>query len=589
MASHSTPLHEQPSPTEDSASAKDPEGSRQAQFEGWLKHLADTKEPQEGLVAGRVLLLDTDALQERMGDRWPRFADRVHHVIKMELKEHLGPRDLFTRNRNGSYVIVFNDCSEVEARLKAAMISEQILETLLGEDEAKDLETLGIQRLVAKSDGSVAAEALESTDTLVAMLDEAEQTTSSSSIYTAADAAAGNRALTPEEVSYLLGEIEHEFDRLELKGENPEGSAATVGRYGKLLDQLHQIEDSMLIKAPAFGPGHEPPADGQTDLPSETVNPVLARVELAIQHAERQIERLQVSDAADPDPSAGDETPKVEFVCRPMWHAQSNRIGVYLTEAVVVGGDGKPLNINGMDSNQEASVLAVVDRLALRKVRRDLAEVAAKGISSITMVPIHLSTLLKHRSREDYLKLCSHLPDNARNAICWEIVDAHARAWTPQMKAAIGPLKPFGRAVFLRIADPQANMTTVRRNLHCLRAAEIQAIGLDVSKLRGTEAEVFRLLEEIAELAETNGMTCYGRGFRSLSMTISAVCMGYQLITGQAIADPVPHPECLHTTAMEDIYGRDLFAAATGHNPNAFALSAAATKHDCGPHYSAAS
>ncbi|WP_299615992.1 hypothetical protein [Pelagibius sp.] len=589
MASPSKPLYEQPSPAEETAAAKAPDESSRTQFEGWLKHLADTKEPQEGVVAGRVLLLDTDALQERMGDRWPRFADRVHHVIRMELKAHLGPSDLFTRNQNGSYVIVFNNCSEVEARLKAAMISEQILETLLGEDEAKDLETLGIQRLVAKADGSVAAEALESTDTLVAMLDEAEERTGGSSTFTAAEAAAGSRALTPEEVSYLLGEIEHEFDQLELNGDNPEGLAATVGRYGKLLDQLHEIEDSMLIKAPAFGVGLEPVADDQANRSSGPVNPVLARVGLAIQHAERQIDRFRVSDATVSDPSTGGAAPKVEFVCRPMWHAQSNKIGVYLTEAVVVSGDGTPLNINGMDSNQEASVLAVVDRLALRKVRRDLAEVAAKGISSITMVPIHLSTLLRHRSREDYLKLCSHLPDNARNALCWEIVDADARTWTPQMKAAIGPLKPFGRAVFLRIADPQANMPVVRRNLHCLRAAEVQAIGVDVSTLRGTEAEVFRLLEEIAELAETNGMTCYGRGFRSLSMTISAVCMGYQLIAGQAIADPVPHPECLHTTAMEDIYGRDLFAATTGHNLNAFALSAAGPKRGREPRYSAAS
>ena len=132
-------------------------------------------------------------------------------------------------------------------------------------------------------------------------------------------------------------------------------------------------------------------------------------------------------------------------------------------------------------------------------------------------------------------------------------------------------------------------MTTVRRNLRYLRAAEVQAIGLDVSTLGGTEVEMFRLLDEIAELAETNGMTCYGRGFRSLSMTISAVCMGYQLIAGQAVADPVSHPECLHTIAMEDIYGRDLFAATSGHNLNAFAMSAAATKRGCGLHYSAAS
>ena len=39
--------------------------------------------------------------------------------------------------------------------------------------------------------------------------------------------------------------------------------------------------------------------------------------------------------------------------------------------------------------------------------------------------------------------------------------------------------------------------------------------------------------------------------------------MGYQLIAGPSIAEPVKRPECLQKTAMEDIYGRGLFAAAT--------------------------
>jgi hypothetical protein len=60
-------------------------------------------------------------------------------------------------------------------------------------------------------------------------------------------------------------------------------------------------------------------------------------------------------------------------------------------------------------------------------------------------------------------------------------------------------------------------------------------------------------------LAEKSGLKCYGHGFHSLSMTICAVCMGYQHVTGLAIAAPTETPEGIRATQLENIYGRVLF------------------------------
>ncbi|WP_299615996.1 hypothetical protein [Pelagibius sp.] len=550
-----TPPNE-PAASGDPGEAKPSEAS---QFDSWLMHIAAVRDSEESLAAGQIHLLNTEALQKRMGEDWPSFADRLHEIVKLELKDRLGPSDIFSRNELGSYVIVFNDCSEVEARLKAARISEQILERLLEENKADDLESLAIQRLVVQADGSVAAKALESAEALAAMLGEAEQINAPET-YTTADAVAGRRALAKDEAAHLVGEVEHEFDRLELKAAG-DAAANTTEQFCKLLGQLQTIEESMMVKAPAFGPG-------QTEAPSraptqpEATKPVLARVQQAKQHAEEKIDRMKAPAAKAAQEPTVKTALDVEFGYRPMWHAQSNKIGVYMSEANLVDEAGQPLNTGWADRNQEAGILAVANRLALRKVRQDLAEAEAKGISNITMVPVHFSTLQRHRSREEYLKLCSYLPEDSRSGLCWEILGSHAQAWAQQMAAAIKPLKPFGRAVFLRISNLQTTIAEVRRNVHFLRPAGVNAIGVDVSTLRGTEAELLRLLEGIAELAEKNGLTSYGRGFESLSMTISAACMGYQLIAGPSIAEPVKRPECLQKTAMEDIYGRGLFAAA---------------------------
>jgi len=56
-----------------------------------------------------------------------------------------------------------------------------------------------------------------------------------------------------------------------------------------------------------------------------------------------------------------------------------------------------------------------------------------------------------------------------------------------------------------------------------------------------------------------NGLKCYGHDFHSLSMTICALCMGYQDFLGPAIAGATPRPEGIRASEMGNIYGRGLF------------------------------
>lgn len=220
------------------------------------------------------------------------------------------------------------------------------------------------------------------------------------------------------------------------------------------------------------------------------------------------------------------------------------------------------LKLANVDKDQEADVLAIVDRLALRRVRDDMDKTAAQGIPNIMMVPVHFSTLHRLGSRLSFVKLCSHLSGQQRKALSWEIVGSHIESWSLQLRSIIKPILPFGRAIFLRIANLQADFPGVRRNLPYLQAAGVNAVGVDVSTLRGPEAERLQLLEKVAELAERSGLRCYGHGFHSLSMTICAVCMGYQHVSGPAIAGPTQRPDGIRATEMENIYGRVLFKEA---------------------------
>ncbi len=199
-----------PHPVAHSAAQPGDEHQDRQEFEQRLRDFASQRDSSDGLVAGKVHLINIDKIRERMGKRWPRLADRIHGQIKTQLKTRLTRHDFFTQVNADTYVIVFGDCSEVEARLKVALLSEQILEKLFGEAEARDLEVLGVETLVTKADGSVASEALDSTAYLVDLLDQAEVTELDPSTHKFR-AAAGERALTPEVVSEFVGDLDSQL------------------------------------------------------------------------------------------------------------------------------------------------------------------------------------------------------------------------------------------------------------------------------------------------------------------------------------------------------------------------------------------
>lgn len=84
---------------------------------------------------GQMIAIGLDEIEERVGAaRWAKMRELVSSFVESAIKAHAGPRDVFLRVEDGSYVIVFQGVSNDSALLIASKIAMQVNKTLFGQD-----------------------------------------------------------------------------------------------------------------------------------------------------------------------------------------------------------------------------------------------------------------------------------------------------------------------------------------------------------------------------------------------------------------------------------------------------------------------
>ena len=161
-------------------------------------------------------------------------------------------------------------------------------------------------------------------------------------------------------------------------------------------------------------------------------------------------------------------------------------------------------------------------------------------------------------TQDRLVDLCRHIRPSLRTHLIWEIVGADVGSWSLQLSELAQVIMPFGKAVFLRLENSQANLSRIAQEMRWIASAGIRSVGVDAAELSGSETEKLHLLDSLIDLADRYGLKCYGLGLDSVSLTMCAVCMGYQHVSGSAVGGPVSEPGGIRPTAMDSIYGRIL-------------------------------
>jgi hypothetical protein len=168
------PDDDQPPPEEDKpptagGTLRGPPPDQLAALEASLTKLALSGMSQ---VAGKVQLLRFDGLRERLGEKWAELGTRIDAIIQRSIRRFLAEKDIFSPFGDYGYLIVFAGFTRDEAAMKCALIREEILKQLLGEDISS--EEIVIETAVATVEGKIKLRPLEGLDTLFERIQERE-------------------------------------------------------------------------------------------------------------------------------------------------------------------------------------------------------------------------------------------------------------------------------------------------------------------------------------------------------------------------------------------------------------------------------
>lgn len=117
---------------------------------------------RRAILSGNIHLVGLSRIRERVGDEWPRIAERAQDIAQKAIQRVCGPGDVFTRYDDFSYLIIFANLTREQAQLRCVEIAEDIGRRLLGDNFLT--EATEVRTGVFETDGTLVFNAVDKHD-----------------------------------------------------------------------------------------------------------------------------------------------------------------------------------------------------------------------------------------------------------------------------------------------------------------------------------------------------------------------------------------------------------------------------------------
>lgn len=521
---------------------------------------------RERLIAtggrGHVQILNLSSLATRYGQRWPLVADKVEQLVALTLNRRLSPDDSFTRCDDTTYLIIFQRLSAGEAKVKCALLAEEILGKLLGQGEAPG--GFEVATATLDPDGAVEVSPYTKQEALGLLVDEQEQ--------------AGNPVAPGGDRGQALRRL-IEQAAAEFPEPAPPVSAACVPHSAAMRQRLMETAQLEAHGAPrldglaashlgardsdewetAFDPAIRLAAvdhDGQGGALVQPGGPIMAGVAdigrdsgwppgavgdgragieslsdditRVVRRAEREL--AAQSRLRDGLFTAGSlDLAQVVFKFQPLLLA-SGQVAAHECQAGLEVEGNAFFGNDFLPTDASRDLVSVVDRLVLRKAIAELREPRDWPGNAAMLIPVHHATLMRLKSRTEFTTLCNLVEHECRRHILWEIVDPALGFTNAHLPPAVALLRKYGRAVLVRVALDQPN-------LQDMVGIGVHGVSVDVNAaVGGSEQPVARRIGLFAARAKRYHLRTYLAGLETRTQLSAAQQASIDYMAGPAAA-----------------------------------------------------
>lgn len=495
---------------------------------------------QSLIAAGKIQILNIEAIAEHFGNKWPRLAERAHAIIDKILRSHLGSRDISRRYQDFIYIVVFADIDADEARGRMALISEDIREMLVGAEPglaSLDLKTatFAVNGDVSTSDYSVEevfgilSEMAESVSPMAdgspapsGETDRDEAARKKHHVHMAPLSSPQSLKDRLEEVKKAHAMIQARLDRMDdLQEETAQPSGQQM--LSDLEAELLRLHERLSRRVPIAKETSTPAgARARPDVPETSP------VALMLMEAENAL----MQDDAEKRVFFSEETDqKLTFSYRPAWHIGAQIIGTHFVLANI--HDGKvvrPSSIAfGLRLNED--LLALLDRCLLRRALIDLMapENTAK---TLVCVAVHFSTLRHMSHRDTLMYLMRSIPQWCREYLVWEVMEAPKDLPRSQVDEIFSLLQSFGHSVIWRTSLLDGGPSN-------LSGTRVKIAGLHLKDKLLPEERTIELIKKWISVADQLGFNACLRGVTTFNIGLTGVEAGFDRLSGDAVRVPI--------------------------------------------------
>ncbi|CAK0779992.1 hypothetical protein CCP2SC5_90020 [Azospirillaceae bacterium] len=553
-----------------------PSGASEADLGGWARLESQMSDLiAKGAVAAAIQYLDLEQIKEKVGDRWQEIYDKAQNIATRVIERRLAPDDLFFRDGQDGYVIMFAGLNEEQGRLKSTAIGYEILQTLMGDlgvgdrhwvrsfvsktktldiDDSGSLEQKISSLRVSLNKGENAAASAEFTTALAPPV-PAPRLAEMSNILSERKGVAGKtQFLNLNEIRDQFGErwmliagkarsiAESEIRRRT----SPSDVFAPVDDDSYLLLFPQLDEEEARLKTIAIARAIQERLLGELGiLETHTVETFVAPISglppippgydnfLA-----KAGEFLTKTENISPQPRGSNADSEIQTKIgevgvrwQPVWMASRQILAIYYAKAMRLDIENRMSVGNAAYVKQDSPCTFEIDRRVLNRALHHLRLLVENHQMVLIGVPIRLQSLLSH-SGARLVDACRELSVDMRKYLMIEIADIANPVYLAHLGEGLSALQPFCRVTTVRVPPTFSQFDVLTRHRISIVSIDLEEHKELASSPQKFSATVIPMLR--AARAKSLRLQIFGVAHPSVARIIQE--NGVDYLNGAAIA-----------------------------------------------------